>query len=571
VDSAAAMGYGATRTAERVAAALGQLGSAPIEFPAARDIPHGGVLLAVPALLAMGLLRHSQEFYALPSGYYALSSILLLLAMMALARVKSVEQLRYQTPGEWGNVLGLDRIPEVRTLRAKLEILCQKAGVAAQWNTELFKEWIGLLAEAEPMFYVDGHVRVYHGEMAQLPRHYVARQKLYLRATVDYWVNAMHGEPFFYVNQEIDHGLVQALENDLAPWLEAHAPVSADYQRRMDADPLLPRFTVVFDREGYSPDLFVELQKRRIAVLSYHRYPGEDWREEEFEEQSVTLANGETVKLKLAERGTRLPNKLWIREVRKLAENGGQVSLISTHLRLDARALAASLFARWAQENFFRYMRQNYAIDTLVERGDEAISDTEVTVNPAWRTLDHEVRKQNAALTKERARFAGVGLTEPLSEAEVIHYQLGQARQQEKVEGLQQQLDQLKLKRKATAHHIPVKDLPEKDRFTRLLSERKHFIDTIKMICYRAENSMMSIIREKMGRADDAHSLLRQIYNSEIDLVSDLQANTLTVRLHHLTQAAHDDVARHLCDQLNETETLFPDTQLKLLFKVGSV
>jgi tetratricopeptide (TPR) repeat protein len=277
-----------------------------------------------------------------------------------------------------------------------------------------------------------------------------------------------------------------------------------------------------------------------------------------------------TVKLKLAERGTRLPNKLWIREVRKLTESGEQVSLISTHLGLDARALAASLFARWAQENFFRYMRQNYAIDTLVERGDEAISDTEVAVNPAWRTLDRDVRKQNAALTKERARFAGVGLTEPLSDAEVIHYQLGQAQQQAKVEGLQRQLDQLKQKRKATPHHIPVKDLPEKDRFTRLLSERKHFIDTIKMICYRAENSMMSIIREKMGRADDAHSFLRQIYNLDVDLVSDLQANTLTIRLHHLAQAAHDDVARHLCDQLNETETLFPDTQLKLLFKVGS-
>jgi len=314
----------------------------------------------------------------------------------------------------------------------------------------------------------------------------------------------------------------------------------------------------------------LELQTRRIAVLSYHRYPGEAWRVEEFEEQTVSLANGETVKLKLAERGTRLPNKLWIREVRKLTASGEQVSLISTHLRLDARALAASLFARWAQENFFRYMRQNYAIDRLVERGDEAISDTEVAVNPAWRTLDRDVRKQNAVLTKERARFAGVGLTEPLSDAEVIHYQLGQAQQQEKVEGLQRQLDQLKQTRKATPHHIPVKDLPEKDRFTRLLSERKHFIDTIKMICYRAENSMMSIIREKMGRADDAHSLLRQIYNTEVDLVSDLKANTLTVRLHHLAQAAHDDVVRHLCDQLNETETIFPDTQLKLLFEVGS-
>src|SRR5258706_15163633 len=134
----------------------------------------------------------------------------------------------------------------------------------------------------------------------------------------------MHGEPFFYVNQEIDHGLVQALENDLAPWLEAHAPVSADYQRRMDADPLLPRFTVVFDREGYSPDLFVELQKRRIAVLSYHRYPGEDWRGEGFEEQTETLANGGKVEMKRAEGGAPLPKKTWIFEGGEVGGKGGE-------------------------------------------------------------------------------------------------------------------------------------------------------------------------------------------------------------------------------------------------------
>ena len=564
------MGYAATRTLERVAAAVGQLESAPIEFQPAQDIPQGGALLAVPALLAMGLLRHSAELYALPRGYYGLSSILLLLAMMALARVKSIEQLRYVAPGEWGNLLGLDRIPEVRTLRAKLEILNQQAGRAARWNTELAKEWMGLRPEAEPMFYVDGHVRVYHGQEAQLPRHYVARQRLYLRATVDYWVNALDGQPFFYVNKEIDHGLVRALRNDVVPWLEAQAPVSAAHQQRMEADASVPRFTVVFDREGYSPDLFADLLQQRIAVLSYHRYPGEDWPAEEFPEQAVELTNGETMKLRLAERDTRLPKGLRIREVRKLTEDGKQISLISTHARLDARALAASLFARWAQENYFRYMRQHYDLDALVERGAEAISDTEVTVNPAWRTLHREVRKQHAALKKERARFAGVSLTEPLSETEVTRYALGQAQQQDKIEQLQRDLDRLKQQRKVTPHHIAVKDLPEKDRFTRLFAERKHFIDTIKMISYRAETSMVSILREKLSRADDARSLLRQIYDTEVDLVPDLQACTLTVRLHHLTQAAHDEVVRHLCEQLNETETIFPDTQLRLLFKVGS-
>src|SRR5437868_12269267 len=211
------MGYATTRSRERVAAAMGALESAPIQFEPAQDVSQGGVLLALPALLATGLLRFTQQFYALPKGFYGIDSIFLLLALMALARIPSIEQLRYVAPGEWGNLLGLDRIPEVRTLRAKLELLCQQAGRAVQWNTALAKEWMGLGPAAEPIFYVDGHVRVYQGQAAQLPRHYVPRQKLYLRASVDYWINAMDGQPFVYINQEIDHGLVQALREDVIP------------------------------------------------------------------------------------------------------------------------------------------------------------------------------------------------------------------------------------------------------------------------------------------------------------------------------------------------------------------
>jgi hypothetical protein len=569
-DSRAPMGYAATRTLERVAAALGQLGTASIVFEKAFDITQGGVLLAVPALQAMGLLRHSLEMYALPNGYYGLSSILLLLAMMALARVKSIEQLRYAVPGEWGNLLGLDRIPEVRTLRAKLAILCKQAGKAARWNAELAKEWMGLDPEAEPIFYVDGHVRVYHGHEAQLPRHFVPRQKLYLRAAVDYWVNAMDGQPFVYINKEIDHGLVQALRDDVIPWMEKNAPIGAEHQRKMDVDELQPRFTVVFDREGYSPDLFEELQKRRIAVLCYHRYPRGDWEVQEFQPQVVQLVHGEQIKMKLAEREAILPKGLPIREVRKLNEKGDQISIVTTNRKLAIGALAGALFARWSQENFFRYMRQHYALDRLCEFGSESISDAEITVNPAWRTLNNEVRKLHAVLRKERARFTAVALSDTLSEVEMERYTAVQAQQQEKIEQIQRELERIKQQRKATKHHIPVKDLPEKERFTRLLPERKHFIDTIKMIAYRAETSMVSMIREKLRRSDDARSLLMQVFQTEVDLIPDSEANTLTVMLHHLTQTAHDEVARHLCEQLNETETVFPGTNLRLIYKVGS-
>jgi hypothetical protein len=568
------MGYGATRSLERVAAAMGALEVAPIIFEAAQDIPQGGVLLALPALLTMGLLRHSPELYTLPAGFYGLSSILLLLALMALARIPSLEQLRYVAAGEWGNLLGLDRIPEVRTLRAKVKFLCAEAGRAVRWNAALAQDWI---RASEPQqlgltFYVDGHVRVYHGELTKLPRHYVARERMYMRATVDYWVNALDGQPFFYVNKEVDHGLVQELREGLVPWLETNAPISEEHQRRMDADPRVPRFTIVHDREGYSPELALELQKRRIAILTYHRYPEGDWGLEEFQDQVVRLVSGETVTMKLAERGTHVGKRpgLWVREVRKLAADGHQVSVVSTNFQGDAASQAVALMARWSQENFFKYMREHYGLDALVEYGTEPIPATVTVLNPAWREADRAVRQKNAELKRCQQLRQNVNLDQPLSTPLVLQYEQQQGQLQERIEQLQPVLDQLQAQRKAIPRQIPVQDLPEQDRFTRLRMERKHFLDTIKMIAYRAETSMAATVREKLARSDDGRALLRQIYSTEVDVIPDFNATTITVRIHHLTQAAHDAALVYLCEELTATETIFPGTNLRLVYKVGS-
>ena len=563
------MGYATTRSDERVAAAMGVLASAPIQFETACDVPKGGVLLALPALLATGLLRHTAALYQLPNGFYGIASIFLLLALQALARIQSIEQLRYVAPGEWGKLLGLDRIPEVRTLRQKLEILCRDAGRALRWNTELAKEWIAGQRESEMIFYIDGHVRVYHGDLTPLPHHYVARERLCLRATTDYWINAMDGQPFVFVNKEVDPGLLATLRSDLVPWLETNAPASDELQQRMRDDPRQHRFTLVFDREAYSPGFFAEMKTRRIAILSYHKYPGEDWPVEEFTDCSVRLASGEEVSMKLAERGTRLSNHLWVREVRKLSEGGHQTSILSTNYQADYTLLAVSMFARWSQENFYKYMRQHYSLDRLAEYGTEPVPDPIQAVNPARRRLDSEIRAQGEKRRRQLALFGAVSLSE-LAEKEVDGYQQKKGQLQEAMEDLDRQIQQLKAQRQQTPHHIAVKDLPESDRFSRLLTERKHFIDTIKLIAYRAETSMASLLRDKLSRADDARAVLRQIYDTEVDLIPDLENKTLTVRLHHLTQAAHDEAVRYLCDQLNATATIFPDTDLRLVYQLGA-
>src|SRR4029079_16811285 len=120
-------------------------------------------------------LRHTHSFYSLPAGYYPLESIFLYLALLALVRCPSLEQTRYEAPGEWGKLLGLDRLPEVRTLRQKIALLCAPEGRATQWQSLLAKEWMeGVgIPETAPagvgLFYVDGHVRVYHGSLGPLP------------------------------------------------------------------------------------------------------------------------------------------------------------------------------------------------------------------------------------------------------------------------------------------------------------------------------------------------------------------------------------------------------------------
>jgi prepilin-type processing-associated H-X9-DG protein len=564
------MGMGATRSLERMAAAMGMLESAPIEFELVQDVPMGGVMCALPALLAWGLLRHTRKTFTLPPGFYPLESIFLLLAFLALAGLRSLEALRYQPPGELGKLLGLDRVPEVKTLRAKLALLCADQERLRQWSATLAQEWMSEQPESAGVLYVDGHVRVYHGDLTRLPRRYVARERLCLRGTTDYWVNAMDGQPFFVVTQAVDPGLIQVLEEQIVPRLLADVP-GQPTQEQLERNPLLHRFVMIFDREGYSPELFARLKKLRIAVVTYHKFPDGEWGLEEFSPSMARLVNGEEVELETAERGVRLTNGLWVREIRHRDRSGHQTSMLSTDYTNPLILVAARMFARWCQENFFKYMREHYALDRLIEYGTQELPETTRVVNPAWRELDRQARRQQAVLTREQARFGGLNLPEKATAQDAILHEQEKGTLLQIIQQRQSQLESLKAQRKAAGRHVLLKDLPEKDRFSQLAVGQKQMVDTIKLIAYRAETALVHILREKMERADDARSLARQIFQSSVDLQPQPTQKTLTVKLHRLNFQAHDTVLDHLCQELTQTETVFPGTELKLIFQpVGS-
>lgn len=564
------MGMGANNTEARLAASVGQLEEpAAVDFQAVQDVPKGGVLFALPALLVTGLLELCGRFFKLPKGYYGLDSLLLVLAFTALARIKSIESLRYSAPGEWGKLVGLDRIPEVRTLRSKIKLLTEDDS-AQQWSAELCKQWMQAAPEQASILYIDGHVRVYNGEQTKLPRHYVARQKLCLRATTDYWVNAMDGQPFFVMNKAVDPGMIQVIENDILPRLDKDLPILVT-KKDLRADPLLHRFTLVCDRESYSPAFFKRMKNKRVACLSYHKYPGEDWRKEEFQLRKVQMPSGEEVEMQLAERGSRLSNNLWVREIRKLTPKGHQTSIICTDYRSEMDPMAVAMFSRWSQENFFKYLREHYALDRLIAYGTEPISDTTQVVNPQYRQLDSQIKSCNGKLSRVLAKFGALNLEDTIEPNKVEPYLKQKAALQEDIDCFKEKIQILKDKRKDVPHHICVKDLPEEDRFEQLSTQSKHFIDTIKMIAYRSETAMANLLREEASQPDNVRSLLRGLYNSEADLIPDHDENTLTVQLHHQANRSFDQAIEKLCAELNATETIFPRTNLRMVFKLGSI
>ena len=102
------------------------------------------------------------------------------------------------------------------------------------------------------------------------------------------------------------------------------------------------------------------------------------------------------------------------------------------------------------------------------------------------------------------------------------------------------------------------------------MNDRKHFLDTIKLIAYRAETAMANIIRPHMSHKDEARLLLKQVYNTDASLEVDKVNKILNVNIHRLTHWKDDVVIEKLCDVLNQTKTKFPDTDLILFYKLGS-
>ncbi len=192
-------------------------------------------------------------------------------------------------------------------------------------------------------------------------------------------------------------------------------------------------------------------------------------------------------------------------------------------------------------------------------------------VNPAHRRADQEVRRERGRLTRLEARFGAHTLPAQASAEQLQNFEQQGGQLREQIEAQTALIEKLKSQRKQILRKVPLKDLPQAERYRQLCPESKHFIDTIKMIAYRAESALAGELREHLSRQDDARALLRRVFVTPANLRPDYEQRTLLVELHRLGSSLQDAAVAKLCEELTATETKFPTTDLRLVYRqVGS-
>jgi transposase len=537
----------ADRRADRLLARLGLLQDAPPLFGSGKSVPRAGVLLALPALVQTRVFTCAQKVYqSLGPAFYGLRTSLLTLLLMALWRIKRPEALKEHSPETLGRVLGLDRAPEVKTLRRKLAQLAA-AGHAVKFGRALAEERVQQRGKALGFLYVDGHVRVYHGQH-RLPKAHVARMRLSMPATSDYWVNDRAGDPLFVVTAEANAGLVKMF------------PGIIEEVRRLVGN---RRVTFVFDRGGYSPKLFLAILAAGFDLLTYRkgrypRIPKARFR------KHTTRQDGRVITYVLADQEVHLlQGKLRLRQITRLMDNGHQTPILTSRRDVGAALLAYRMFERWRQENFFKYLREEYALDALADYAVVPDDPTREVPNPAWA----QVRQAQAEWDRFQAEYGLEAILNSERERATMRgFKIAQSKLGKKIWSAIQRVTALSAKRDKIPRRVPVQSICAEP-VVKLAPERKHLTNLLKMVAYQAESDLFRAVSGHYRRAEDEG---RTLIQSALASAADLQVtrSELRVTLEPLSSPHRTRAIAALCEELNRTNAVFPGSSLRLRYAI---
>jgi polyhydroxyalkanoate synthesis regulator phasin len=305
-------------------------------------------------------------------------------------------------------------------------------------------------------------------------------------------------------------------------------------------------------------------------MITYRKNVKELWDEKLFETIEIQQ-NGTKKTMRICEQET-MPDGLSLREIRVLTATGHQTAIVTTNKVITAGEVALNMFSRWSQENYFKYMIANYDFDKMVSYGVETIDENKEVVNPPHRLIRYQIKKAKEKKKRLEAQF--YPLLEQAIDTKLEEMPALTNRQKaikEKIDAFDEQIRNLQTEAKAIPARIKLKDMPQSGRYNKLKTESKMLMNIIKMICYRAETAVANLAAPYIAKdEDEKRKFIQQIIDSPADMNPDHQQKILTITLYSLSANRYNTALAELIKLINQTETIFPGTDLTLFFKMHS-
>jgi len=551
------------RGVERVLAAFGLIGSAPPVFTGCARAPLAGLLLGLPALAATGLLQTAHTVYGeLPNGFYSLDTMLCESVFRALLGEARAEGATRIDPPALGRVLGLDRAPEVKTIRRKIGLLAG-AGKAGDWIAAMARRHVQDRPEQAAVLYVDGHVRAYQGTR-RIGKTHVPRLKFPAPATVETWVADNAGDPLLVVMTEPAASLASELRR-LIPELRAMVG-----DRR--------RVLVGFDRGGWSPALFADLDAAGFDTLTWRKGKTADLDEQQFAEHTHTDEHGRIHTWTLADtdvecdiaEGPRAGQVFRMRQISLFdAARTRQMHILTTRADLTPAEIRYRMGSRWRQENHYRYARMHFDFDSHDTYRASDDDPDRMVPNPAKKSAYQQVEKARRALdlahNTSDAALLDAHSPQPGTSMLLTNTMINTITAE--VHTAQTALDTALAAHQAIPARLPLSQVKPGQQV--LDTETKMIHHAIRIAAYNTAQSLARAILTDTSytRADDeAHTLIRTALAGSGDIIPD--GDTLHIRLDPLPTPRHTAAINELCHALNDTNTVYPGTSLTLRYNI---
>jgi len=345
------------------------------------------------------------------------------------------------------------------------------------------------------------------------------------------------------------------------------------------------RVLVGFDRGGWSPALFAHMHAQGFDVLTWRKVPAENVDPDLFTDVRLLDETGREHQWRAGDTTVDLPTGdeqvFTMRQVTLMVANNksgkqehGQASTRQIHILTTRTDLAAAeviyrMGSRWRQENYFRYARMHFDLDSHDAYVTTDDDPTRLVPNPAKRKAHQQVlaararyeralAATDAALLEARSPAPGEtvlitnaahdGLTADLRDAEA-------------------DLNTAQAAHRAVPARLPLGQVNPGQQV--LDVQTKLITHAIRIAAFNTATALARAIRVHTGYAranDEAHALVRQALTGSGDI--DPGDGVLTVRFDPLPTGRATAAIAELCEHLTATQTRYPGTDLVLRYEV---